>query len=166
MPWIDDPVTTPPSLTGHSRAWRVDLAKIKASGLTVDNGCVACWLVEAPWAHPIWHSYRISVAHLHPLARVPDPVIYRPGATHEMVVLALDPRAPRQPLLDRGEGEPLFPVNFAAQMIETNDATAALKVERAVEMIVAGRLSPDTDFLSHWSALFGDDMMLDRRLKQ
>ena len=49
-----------------------------------------------------------------------------------------------------------------AQLVEVEDRFAEERVRRAVEEIVAGKLSPDTDFQWQWVARFGNSMMEDR----
>ena len=74
------------------------------------------------------------------------------GATHEVMVYALDPdwsarldECPRW----------LTPVNYVGQFVEVSDAAAEARVETAVRDILAGALSPDTDYIQHWIARFG-----------
>lgn len=158
----EDPISTPPTIEGkHARAWRLDFIAILAhqerrgDEMTI----IVTWLVEAVWAHPLWHSYRISLAHLRPVACMAEPTIYLEGATHEMVVEALDPCHPRQIALDRGDFAVMEPANFAAQMIKSSDADAEIAVGVAVKMICDGVLNPDADWRARWAAMFGDNMM-------
>lgn len=114
------------------------------------------------WAHPTWHSYLISLVHLRPEPGLLLPKVYRPHATHELVVQALDPEGDRDKLLTLGLGSYcrcLTPANFAAQIVEVSDALASDRIRKAVELICEGKLSPDTDFTQQWVALFGDNMM-------
>lgn len=161
---VDDPISIPPTIDGpHAKAWRMDYVSIlKALGNPKETAGVCMWLVEAPWAHPFWHSYRISLVHLRPIEALGPATIYLEGATHEMVVEALDPEKPRQAALDRLDFAQLQPANFAAQMIKSSDADAEIAVGMAVKMICDGRLNPDTDFRAQWIAMFGDNMMKDR----
>lgn len=152
-----DTVTTPPTITGpHGRAWRIDPVA-RANGRP-DAGVVA-WMVEAPWAHPAWHSYAIVLISLRPIEGLPDPKIYRDGATHEMVVFALNPDESRQATLDGGVFRQLTPCNFAGQFIEIEDGYAMQRIECAVLEIIHGQLSPDTDFRHAWINRFGDHMI-------
>lgn len=163
----DDPIRQAPTINGrHSRAWLVDTdAVYRARGFARDQGGDVCsWLIEAPWAHPIWHSYWIHLMHLRtikvgPLAGATPQYIYLDNATHEMWVKALDPEQPRQPMLDEGRWRPLSPSNFAVQLAGETDESAAARVRQAVHMICSGMLSPDTDFIRLWTELFGDNMV-------
>lgn len=95
-------------------------------------------IVAAPWAHPAWSHYAVSVVHLRPDEGVIAPNFYFEGATHELLIVALDPRDNKTPLL---------PVNFAMQAIFYADESAARLGERVAEMILDQRLNPDTDFI-------------------
>ena len=152
-----DTITTPPTCSGlHGRAWRLPTRLATNSGAPC---AVALWLIEAPWAHPAWHSYVLSVIHLRPLPNVPAAKFYLPAATHEIVLHALDPAHDRQPAMDGRSFAPLTPPNFAAQFIAADDDTAVRRVDSAVQLICRARLSPDTDARATWIALFGDNMV-------
>jgi len=157
-----DPITTEPTQAGGNtlttRVWLTDHTIVNSHPFR-GNSIVAAWLVEAPWAHPIWHSYIISVIHLRPGPGCPPATIVLADATHEIAVYALDPAAGRQQMLDTGLFKILHPVNFVAQMKEESDAAALERAQAAVDLIVAGWLSPDTDFTRDWITLFGDNML-------
>ncbi len=51
---------------------------------------------------------------------------------------------------------PLVPFNFVGQLIAESDDEARARIEQDVKDIVAGTLSPDTDFTSQWVARYGD----------
>jgi hypothetical protein len=162
-PWRADIITIPPTIeTVHTRIWQVDISQFEAAKAL---GGVALWLIEAPWAHPLWHSYVLSLVSLRPVEGQPPPVCYFDGATHEMMLMALDPDEPRQPMFDEMAFEVLMPANFGAQMIVETDAEATAKVAAAVAMIAKGELNPDTDAIAQWVGLFGDSMMLNRSTK-
>lgn len=158
-----DEIKTPPALIGPAgKAWRCDLEK-RRQMLSVDpsnDGTVAVWIVEAPWAHMAWHSYAIVLLHLRPLKEPRRTLFHLPNATHEMWVQALNPDYPREPAIS--EGEPwcfLTPNNFAAQFIAPDDAAAISRIDRDTQRICDGRLNPDTDFIRDWISLYGDNMV-------
>lgn len=70
-----------------------------------------------------------------------------------------------EPILVRSEGNRFRIVHGqrrheAAQLIHSTDAEAMERVERdAVQAILAGIISPDTDFLSAWVERFGGSMV-------
>lgn len=159
-----EPVQTPPTLSDvHGKAWRIDLDVVRTQqGLTLEDDCALdCWIVEAPWAHLLWHSYAIILVHLRLTPDNRPTEFYLDGATHEMWVEALDPRHPREPAI---KGDPksiarLTPLNFAAQFIEISDELARERIERDVKDIIAGKLSPDTDHMLAWIARYNDRML-------
>lgn len=157
-----EPVSIPPTLTGaHGRAWTCDLdAARRMCGVAAEqDAMLASWVIEARWAHPFWHSYSLMVYHLRPLPDARPTKFYLAGATHEVLLYALNPEEPREPAIKGGPHDWLHPCNFAAQFIAADDAAAAARIEAAVTRIVNGTLSPDTDYIRHWMHLFGDNMV-------
>lgn len=159
----EDNEIAPVLVSEHGKAWLCDtgvgLAKM---GLTPEQDCCIChWLVEAPAAHPAWHSYSIFCQHLRPMAGGPEIKFYLDGATHEMIVFALNPRMPRKEMIETGivNGRWMTPPNFAVQFIESNDDDARAKVRGAVQEILDGKLSPDSDWRAAWAVRFGSNMI-------
>lgn len=147
---------TPPTLLGqHGEAWEHDLAGAVARGLTNSeaplDAQVASWIARAPYAHPFWHSYWISCVNLRDFQGVPPAVITLPGATHEVMVFALDPK--HETTVDDFPHR-LTPVNFVGQFIEPSDEAAAARIRQTVQDVIDGRLSPDTDFRYEWACRF------------
>lgn len=167
-----DEVSTPAALTGKTaKAWRVDLETLfsNTNSDLLNNSAVALWVIECAWAHPIWHSYLMTLIHLRPLAHCSKGVkFYLHGATHEMWIHALDPDGNRQALINgRPSGEVcpmLTPINFAAQFIEPGDYQAIVRCEKAIQQICDGLLSPDTDQQRSWIHLFGNNMVVRKLL--
>ncbi|MCX5495773.1 hypothetical protein OSH11_13750 [Kaistia dalseonensis] len=155
---IPDAVNLAPTLEGPcGRAWLVDLAGVRRRlDQARPDTTVAAWIVEASWAHPVWHSYLVGLVHLRPDPLVLQPILHRPDATHEFWLFALDPDKPRAPQIS-GEQRAamLFPSNFGAQLACPSDAEAMKTIEAAINEIVRGTLSPDTDFRRDWVARFG-----------
>lgn len=152
----------PPDKTGlGGRAWRCNLDAYRRTfeAAAADDATLAMWIVEAPWAHPFWHSYWITLVHLRPMPDERETKIYLEGATHEFWVYAVNADHSREPAI-RGTGavHHLTPPNFVAQFIEPSDGAACARIEGAVDLILTGELNPDTDARSQWKALFGDAM--------
>jgi hypothetical protein len=152
-----------PDIAGkHGKAWRIDLVKSMARyGFNANDageqGTVAAWVIEAAWAHPLWHSYIINLVHLRPTRHCPTPgVQYFPGATHEFRVYALSPDHPRIATII-GDANPAFlePANFCAQLKQSTDDGAIAVMEKAVQDICSGELNPDTDAVTQWRERFG-----------
>ncbi len=159
---ILDPISLPPTLEHKrfGRAWRIDLETVRKASRSGADACIAFWVIEARWAHPFWHSYVLSAIHLRPVTGLDPPAIYLPGATHELLLHALDPNVPREPnVMACKLAGLLTPANFAAQFIVQDDRTACQRVRGTVEEILAGKLSPDTDHRSAWVERYGDNMI-------
>lgn len=167
---MTDIVTTPPTKTAaYGKAWLLDHSEIyqrliERGDFTAEQAArdstVAQWLIAAPGAHPVWHSYMLLLMHLRPNGL--ETKFYLPNATHELWLYALDPEGDRQKLLEFGLGKHcrwLTPCNFAAQIIAANDAEAFGRIESAVDDIISGQLSPDTDFRYMWKERFGSNMV-------
>jgi hypothetical protein len=161
---IADPIATAPDLSGpHGRAWKCNFTEgWRIMGVRPEeDATLVHWLIEAPWAHPAWHSYSLVLVHLRPLPDGRDTFFYLPCASHEMWLWAIDAGEDRRPLIATGvvQGHWLQPQNFAAQFTEESDAAALARIERAVQEICDGVLSPDTDFKRDWVKRFGDNMI-------
>lgn len=100
-----DPISKPPAVVGpHGKAWTVDLEKALALHHVKpeDDACLVHWIVEAAWAHPLWHSYSIVLIHLRPLPDGRPTKFYLEGATHEIWVYAINPDSRREELIETG----------------------------------------------------------------
>jgi hypothetical protein len=166
---INDPIADiAPTVSGqHGRAWLCDLEPARRRfGVPAEKDSrLAVWLIEAAWAHPIWHSYLLSLVHLRPLGRGGATLRYLDEATHELCLWALDADADRRAVIASSSSAEarLEPLNFAAQFVEISDELAAARVQRTVQQICDGQLSPDTDHIRSWVALYGDNMLSRQR---
>jgi hypothetical protein len=161
---IKDPIAAAPDISGScGRAWKCDLAegRRRMGVRDEDDAALVHWVIEAPWAHPCWHSYSLVMVHLRPMADGRETKFYLPCASHELWLYALDPDADRGELLATAIVGScwLRPGNFAGQFVELGDADALARVERTVREICDGSLSPDTDFQREWVKRFGDNMI-------
>lgn len=144
----------PPDENGwHGSAWTFRDTILKHHP---KSAVIAAWVINAPWAHPFWSNYLLTIIHLRPVPEIGPPMIYIQGATHEIVVYAIDPKW----TVKRDEIPPLLhPANFASQFIARDDAEAAERASKSVREILDGQLSPDTDFTQSWIARWGDCMI-------
>jgi hypothetical protein len=117
---LDEIVKTPDIKGKFGRAWRADIAEAQraANVRPEDDGSVVMWIVEAPWAHLIWHSYAVILVHLRPMPDVRPIKFYLAAATHEIWLYALDPNQPRQPMIEFGQPKWLTPMNFGTSRRE------------------------------------------------
>ena len=58
-----------PQINGpHAQAWKYDLDAFREANKTSRaDSSVASWVIRAPWANPLWHSYALHLLHLRPL---------------------------------------------------------------------------------------------------
>lgn len=156
-----DRVEIYPTLTGaHGRAWPIDLAEMRRryQAGNPDDTTIGAYIVEAPYAHGVWHSYFIAMIHLRDVpGQSKPPTINRPNATHEIMVAALDPNTPRTPAIS-GHERPkyLTPFNFIGQLVCANDAEAKDILQKTVSDVTDARLNPDTDYIKFWAKRFGE----------
>lgn len=147
---------TPPTLTGRmGNAWRIDSDMVaRRRGMEDDPRKAVSlhqWLAYAPYAHPIWHTYLIVSFALRDAAGVPAATKLLPDATHEVVVMALDPD--HETYVDDFP-KLLTPANFAGQFIEPDDDAANERIKRCVQDVIDGVLNPDTDYMQWWIRRF------------
>lgn len=148
-------------LTGHEtsfdgpygRAEQVPLPDIAEAAETV-----CTWLLTAPHASPAWSQYMLGVVRLRDnIPGFPPPNLHFPGATHELDVVALDPRRGTQTAATMqghqrdGTLPYLTPVNVIHQL-EGSDSEALRLAAYAARAVVHGHLTPEPDGPSQWKA--------------
>lgn len=157
MKKLDENLPPTPDMQGSfGRAWRYDIEAIARKAGNKPHSSILSWVIEAPNANPMWHSYALHLIHLRDEIDLGRPKIYVQGATHEMMLFALNPDKPRD-LKDYPSV--LTPINFAAQFIARDDSYAIARINETVCEIVNGQLSPDTDHTQSWIARFGSAMI-------
>ena len=163
-----DMVLPEPWLVGHlGRAWRCDLDAAKRNdGRPDSTATIGMWVIEAKYAHPIWHSYILAICHLRPIEGVPPAVLAMHGATHEFWLAALDPeKGSREKLINGtlpgrdGAVQILHHMNFSAQLVALTDPQAVGVMEATVRDVCNGALNPDTDHRRAWIRRFGSSGM-------
>jgi hypothetical protein len=109
---------------------------------------VAGALLHRPHAHPVWHTYLVSMVHLRAVADLPAPQLVYADSSHEIAIFALAPDSKPDPA-DVKTIVPLHPGNLFYQLRGKSD-DAALAVFRAFTAALAsGELNPDTDHRRH-----------------
>ena len=110
---------------------------------------VCSWLITAPVFHPAWSQYLLTVVRLRDdVPGFPPPKRQFPGATHEVLVITLNPehgpyRADLCHRYAKGGLPFLTPVNIAHQ-IEGTDEEAAELARWAAWGVVSGHLEPES----------------------
>lgn len=133
-PWLEGPRT---------KVWTVPFDVEKSPT------ALGCWLIHAPWMHPLWSYHVASLVHLRDHDGVLPAKLQAMNSTHEFLVFALDPD--HEPVeLVATQFAYLRPASIAQQFARPNDAEALQVVERALGLVAAGRVSVDSDFRSVW----------------
>lgn len=137
----------------YGKAWRVELPPDTPN----IRETVATWLLEAPFAHPLWHYHYLGAIRLRDVPGLPPPKRYFHGATHELSVFALNPE--HQPYnvrkflrIARNFGLAsviLTPSDVSLQFEATDVEVAKLSVASAWA-VTQGRLIPDSDGRYSW----------------
>lgn len=145
--------TVSPDLEGYGRAWRIE-PPASTPEHQKQAGC-GQWLVHAPHGHPFWPWYTVQAVHLRPLDGQPPAKVQFPGATHEWLVVALNPEEPLPDVTNWGApGTPpmrhMEPIDQCVQFIVADDDQARELVELTVKHILLDGVSPDQDFRSYW----------------
>jgi hypothetical protein len=111
---------------------------------------VCTWLLTAPQAHPLWSQYMLCVVRLRDgIPGFPPPERHFDGATHELLVVALNPERGTLKVADMerfqrtGRLPYLTPANIAHQT-EGTDEEASRLAELACTAVVNGWLWPET----------------------
>jgi hypothetical protein len=153
-PYQGTRISDHPTFVGRAgQAWRVALPDVGQRAKPDFDGSVGLFLVRVPGAHPFWEYWAVSMIHLRPMAGVKPAVITRPGATHEFMILALDPGEPLPSLVADASFTPrwLTPVDVIEQFTADNDAVAEHVLELTVRALVDGFCSPDQDWRGWWA---------------
>jgi hypothetical protein len=114
------------------------------------------WIITAPIWHPLWSQYNLGVVSLADIPGLPPANLQRPGVTHELSVVALNPEhgpydAHNLPTTGLRF---LTPVNIAEQFTTTDDQARHL-ARLCARAVVDGVLCPETgDAPDHIRALW------------
>jgi len=133
-----------PDIAGsHGKAWKL---KVKPPQ---DKTTLNAYVLSCYGAHAFWNWWVVSIIHLHDVEGMPAAVKNYPEATHEFLILTINPEScPPDP--DNLEVAYLMPPDAALQFDGLTDEQAAKFVDEAVCAIVDGRISPDQDYRSAW----------------
>jgi hypothetical protein len=100
---------------------------------------LAAWFLNCPGQSAAWDRYLLSVIHLRPLLGVKPAGIRVPGATHEVILVALDPARHPHPTKPR-TWTILRPVNVAEQITLPGDIAARHLLKLAARAVIDGGL--------------------------
>ena len=124
--------------------------------------------VSAPWAHPMWQNYLLSLADLTTVLKgKPSAKLLKEGMTHEFLLFAFNPEHnhlfPYKFELEKWGSYVLWPPNYGYQFNVESDQKAMERISAIIQSIEDKKLSPDTDFRRVWDDLFKDGVTLLKR---
>lgn len=128
------------------------------------------WMIDAPWAHPMWNQYVLLMYDLTSDAPTAvKPKIVLEGATHEFFLFAINPEFPVEkdaPIWQQHDGKfnVLQPANYGYQFKAESNEAATARIQQIIDKIVVMELSPDTDFRSYWDTILPDMKSLHRTI--
>lgn len=100
---------------------------------------LSTWFFDCPGQSPFWDNYLLSIIHLRPIEGVKPADIRVPGATHEVLLLALDPnKKPQATKLKSWSW--LLPMNLCEQVELPDDKAAVVLLAQVAGAVVDGRL--------------------------
>lgn len=120
------------------------LTKLARAALDVARGT---WLITSPGWHPLWSQYVLSIVSLEDHPDFPPPVIKFHGATHELLLLAINPDHQLtvekvQNFCKTGNLPYLSPINISEQF-ECIDEEIQQIAWLAARAVVNGHLNPE-----------------------
>jgi hypothetical protein len=122
----------------------------------------AAWVINAPWAHPIWTQYALFLYDLTTPSDKGETVFLKEGMTHEMILYALDPVVlilPHKTLIEQGF-KYLTPANCGYQFKAESNEAAVERIRKIIDKVDSRAISPDTDYRGMWDELFKDGASL------
>jgi hypothetical protein len=146
-----------PNLVGRiAQAWQLGL-KPRTPDQTATIGA---WLVQGPF-HPFWDRWGIIMIHLRDIPDVRPPNKQFKGATHEFIIMSVDPEMPREINIEdpqfsfvnkagKRQTAWLSPPDVVCQVKLPSDAEALRILRTAVDRIILNGWSPDSDFRRDW----------------
>jgi hypothetical protein len=103
------------------------------------SATLGAWFLQCPGQSPAWQHYHLSVIHLRPILGVKPATINRQGATHEVMLAALDPKYNPLPD-DMGTWHWLLPLNFVGQLELPSDENAKTVLDILARAVADGFL--------------------------
>lgn len=118
---------------------------------------IGAWVVQGPF-HPAWNTWMIAIVHLRDHPRVEPAKKQYPEAEYEFMIWACDPSIPFDvDEWDRtarwgpeDKGRFLTPPDAVIQFDGINDIQASELLDLAVDLILDGSMSPDSDYRKDW----------------
>lgn len=103
------------------------------------SATLGMWFLTCPGQSPAWYHFMISCIHLREIEGVKAAHLEFPEATHEFLLLALDPSLNPEPTKPK-TWQYLRPVNFVGQYALDNDDQAVHLLNMAARAVATGYL--------------------------
>jgi hypothetical protein len=143
----------PPDLKGHAEAWTIPIDPTRKDWRPDWDAGIVHYLLHCQWSHPFWSWYSVSGIHLRDIPGVRPPRRDKPNASHEVIIMALNPRMKPDPdKLATGEQslDYLIPLDLEHQVEDLTDDQFKQLMQDIIVVIVEGRASPDQDWRQWW----------------
>lgn len=148
-----------PTIEGpRGRVWDARAFQLPPNPPPAWQGSVAQYIANVPSAHPLWKWWMISAIHLRPIDGVKPATLKRPTATHEFIILSMNPECGEPDLdnfhawLDQQRDHLprrsvyLSPPDLVFQIDGSTDEITAEICRLLVKSFCDGTGSPDSDF--------------------
>jgi hypothetical protein len=131
----------------YGRAWRLATPKPEHAA------CLGSWIVNVPGAHPFWEHWLVALVHLRDVPGIPPAHKKYTSAEFEFSIQSINPETCPEPDPDKsGDGYPLLrPIDVVEQFHGLSDHDAQRVVDRCIEAMLHGRISPDQDARTLWN---------------
>jgi hypothetical protein len=159
------PIFNPGTLTGEETFFEGPAGWAKRVEIPDSNRnkkySISSWLLFAPRAHPMWAFHTFDIIRLAVLdENDPLPQLNFPEATHEYLVLSLNPEyqpytAESLAKLRSAHIVPYLTPPDAHGQFEATDEAMQLLACYAARSVASGHLVPDSDYRESWQVLLG-----------
>lgn len=148
------PARAPDVAGPAARAWKIRMPERDPAS----TSCVGAYLVHAPWSHPFWPWKVLSLVMLRAVPGLPPAKVFLVGATHELMLMPINPEHPLGDPDTAGPFAFLIPPDLVEQVQCSGDERAGKLLDELVRRIVEGYLVPDSDYRSHWHAVLAAEL--------
>lgn len=137
-----------------TQAWKCPIDPKRQDGSL--HATICHWIVKGGF-HSFWNTWQITVVHLRDLPGLPPAQKEFLDATHEFMIVALDPGKDVKTMINYDPDKlpyptpMLQPIDVAVQFHCHSDAQAADIGDIAAKAIMAGYASPDCDYRDWWN---------------
>jgi len=136
----------------HGRVYEVPNKAWEVAFPNQPHSAIGVWFLDAPWCHPMWKQYYVSLIHLGHVEGLGAATVVVPGATHELLVFALDPQNQMDPTM-LTPPKMLTPQNLGQQFQAESPEKAKATISALLKQVCHGTLSVDSDYRRVWAGI-------------